>query len=393
MFFLNLKEAQSGGAILTRCIVSTCGTSILTNFERRAGPGAGFKVNEMSNAKKKELSKEELEYIDGLLSNLLEEASQWDIGRAKLESAELNALLVYYDNRLDAAKGDTHYFVYSDTYVGKVCAEIETTWWKKHAPSGTVAKPIGGLNTANYWSFREAMCELAAWCHSEISPMRNPPHDSVVFNLTGGFKGVQGFMQALGMLYADEMFYLFQGADELMRIPRLPFDIDESARKEIEAHFDVYRRLSIGGVTVTPGEIADIPESMVFTDGTNGYALSAWGEIFWNKFKRSLYEKQFYDSPLPGISLTSSFCRDIKSFDKDNHAKYSINERMDDLAKYILSNRQNNPDRLSVHRYHTAGENEWECYAWSDGGAYRILFHFTEDNQITLDQLIPHADL
>jgi len=54
----------------------------------------------------------------------------------------------------------------------------------------------------------------------------------VIFNLTGGFKSVQGFLQSIASLYADEAVYVFETASELLRAPRMPLRLDMNVVKE-----------------------------------------------------------------------------------------------------------------------------------------------------------------
>ena len=51
-------------------------------------------------------------------------------------------------------------------------------------------------------------------------------------------------MQALGMFYADETLYIFEAGGELLSIPRLPVDFNESARQSVVDNFSVARRLT-----------------------------------------------------------------------------------------------------------------------------------------------------
>jgi CRISPR/Cas system-associated protein Csm6 len=65
----------------------------------------------------------------------------------------------------------------------------------------------------------------------------------VVFNLTGGFKSVQGFLQAISSFYADETIYIFQFSSELLQIPRLPIKLDTQGI--IDENLTIFRRLGL----------------------------------------------------------------------------------------------------------------------------------------------------
>jgi hypothetical protein len=59
----------------------------------------------------------------------------------------------------------------------------------------------------------------------------------VVFNLTGGFKSLNGYLQTVAMISADRCAFLFEGAPELMEIPRLPVrlaEIDEQGACSVQ---------------------------------------------------------------------------------------------------------------------------------------------------------------
>ena len=273
-------------------IISTCGTSLLTNMEKRLPPQAdkALTVTGLSNKKENELTKEEKAFLDCLFDQLEEEVEFWGVSEMKRASAEFNGLLTYYGDQTSRGQKNRHCFIHSDTYVGKQCARLMNDWCaRQKLPSELFRVP--GLNTADYLAFSAAMGDLARWCAEYVAPVRTPYY-GVIFNLTGGFKSLQGFMQTLGMFYADETFYLFESSDALMRIPRLPVDIEASAHREIEQHFSTYRRLALGQ-SLRSEDIQGISESMLLTDGTN-YTLSGWGQIFWDRFSRTHYKKEIY---------------------------------------------------------------------------------------------------
>jgi hypothetical protein len=178
-----------------------------------------------------------------------------------------------------------------------------------------------------------------------------------------------------------------------MRIPRLPIDIDAGAIQEIESHFGAYRKLSLR-IPVEPEEIREIAGSMIFTDGTST-VLSAWGEIFWNKFIQTHYKKQLYPSPLPDIVLTDTFRKDVEGFKGDQHVLFSINQRLDDLAGYWLSGRENCLNRLdfkSISEGKLARDTGclFEFDAWAASNAGRCFCRI-DGNKIELIHLKPHS--
>jgi putative CRISPR-associated protein (TIGR02619 family) len=326
-------------------MISTCGTSMLTNLEKdRRCATPEMSVELLSNKTEQDLKEPEKKYLDDLILRLIDESAGWNIPTAKKWSAELNGLLTYYGDDPTQGKQHLHYFVSSDTYVGKECAGILVNWCENMLHLNSQVHDVHGLNTLNAVSFADAMCDLAKWCVEVVEPVHRN-HGFVAFNLTGGFKSVQGFMQTLGMFYADEIFYLFAGSSNLMRIPRLSLGveaIENGAHDEIERHFDVYRRLSLE--SATPAELKNISASMFFTDGKDSY-LSAWGSIFWEKFK-----KEFYGSPdifrryrsdggyLPPAPLifTDEFIDSILR-EMDAGQFVEINKTLDQLASLLQS--------------------------------------------------------
>jgi putative CRISPR-associated protein (TIGR02619 family) len=382
---------------LNSFVISTCGTSLLTNFERRVRAsadknfsGTSFPIVSLSNKKENDLTQEEKNHLNLMLDELQTELKGWSVQDARRESAELNSLLAYYEGDPSSGQENRHCFIHSDTYVGEECAHMIGEWCERQKLTSEFYR-VPGLNTADYLSFNAAMSDLAQWCAEYVAP-QHTPHDKVVFNLTGGFKSLQGFMQTLGMFYADETFYLFESSDALMRIPRLPIDIDAGAFQEIENHFGAYRKLSLE-IPVAPKEVREIAGSMIFTDGTSA-VLSAWGKIFWDKFTRTFYETKLYSSPISNIILTDSFRKDLESWNGDRHVFFSVNQRLDDLAKYLLSKRRICPKRLDFKSIagdlakKTGCTHEFD--AWSTSGAGRGFCRFLDKNKLEVVHLSQH---
>jgi hypothetical protein len=269
--------------------------------------------------------------------------------------------------------------------------------WCQDQGLASELKKISGLNTADYLSFNSAMSDLARWCAEYVSPQRTQSYQ-VVFNLTGGFKSLQGFMQTLGMFCADDTFYLFESSSALMHIPRLPINIDVSAFTEIEKNFEIYRRLSLG-IPMKQSDLGGISRSMIFQCEHGGECLlSPWGEIFWEDFTQTHYPEKFHGSPLPEkIILSKSFVKDVNGFMNDKNAIFSINQRMDDLARFLLSEQKNDKNIKRLDFKAITGDLkletkcDYEFDAWSSGGAGRVFCRFTDDTKLELVHLKLHG--
>ena len=50
--------------------------------------------------------------------------------------------------------------------------------------------------------------------------------DDVVFNITGGYKGVVAYLAILGEIVGSEVIYMFENSNELLLLPKLPLNFD-----------------------------------------------------------------------------------------------------------------------------------------------------------------------
>ena len=202
----------------------------------------------------------------------------------------------------------------------------------------------------------------------------------VVFNLTGGFKAIQGFMQIIAMLYGNETIYVFERSDELMRIPALPIRID--ADNVIRNNLSVFRRLALELPTDFEGVI---PESLVMRIG-NTASLSIWAGIVWNKVKNTIYSEKVWEAPSPRIRFTDTFRKSVQSLPPDRIG--ILNRRLDDLARCIEKGLDYNLRSLDLKPLQgkPIPGSTHEIDAWSDKSANRLFCHY-EENVIVIDSL------
>ncbi len=361
-------------------IVSSCGTSLFTNL---ADKEEGNRLKHLSNESANSLTTEDREFIDTFSSRAKEKLGGADVDTLKSMSAEINGLISFYGGVIPPNKEDMFCFVHSDTYLGEACARLIADWSQASGMSTDMYR-IPGLNTRDMLSFQSGMAELAGWCARELP---NWTSYRIIFNLVGGFKSMNGFMQTLGMFYADESIYLFENS-QLLRLPRLPLNLDEGTKQGITKNIRSFRKFECGEpVSLEEGKA--LPESMVFQiDDT--YMLSPWGEVFWDKFKKECYGDELFPAPIDRIKYMSPFAKSLEGLSKERMAH--INQRVDDLARYILSNHQLNSDRLNFKQIKgqvRASGLTHEFYAWSDSSADRVFCHM-EGNVCCLDKLGDH---
>ena len=360
-------------------IVSTCGTSTLTNL---VGQERALVIKYANCKTADEIAQEDRQTLQSVIDKMrhrLETQSTEELARL---SAELNSLLRFYEGRLNAAR-DTHWLIATDTWLGQSTAEAIGKVLERYGHTVNI-KAIRDLRTDSLADFHVAMSEIAALCAEELRAWREQKWN-VVFNLTGGFKSVQGFMQTLGMLYADETVYVFERTNELLRIPRLPIRMDiDSVLEDNPQRLKALQRMAIG-LSVTDDQATGLPETLLLS--SDGQAtLSTWGEIVWDSSKSRLLAEHLPPPITERLRYAPTFQDTVAQYRNQKDRLYKINERLMDLARHLEDNSYN-PARLDfklLKGKHSPSTHE--CDAWSDKDARRIFGHF-EDDVFVVDNL------
>lgn len=345
-------------------ILSTCGTSLLTNL---AGAQRDLITRHANARTPEEVPEPDRGVLSGLIETVAQRLRAADSRERERLSAELNGLLRYYGGGPWPSR-DTHWLIATDTWLGQATAAAIAAVIPATGASVEV-KRIPDLRTDNLAEFRAAMAELARLCAQEVRGY-GAAGWRVVFNLTGGFKSVQGFMQALGMLYADESVYVFERTDQLLRLPRLPIGLDAEAL--VRRHEAVFRRLA-AGLPVDAGQAAGMPDTLLMEDGGQ-VVLSVWGDLVWAEAGPKLLGERIWPPVDPRLRIGAGFEHSAAGCSVEERRQ--VNERLGDLARH-LSNPQYNPRRLDFKLLKVPqGASTHECDAWSKGGAKRLFGRF-----------------
>ena len=319
-----------------------------------------------------------------------------DETNAKRLSAELNGLITYYRNHggFDEWKKDTTWLICTDTYQGQQVAALLAEWGSTHKLN-MITQPITDLNTAHMAEFQLGMNKLVEWCENHLAASKQSNH--IVFNLVGGFKALQGYMQTLGMFYANEIVYIFETSGELLSIPPLPINLDEGAKQTVRDNLQLVRRLAYINRGTPVSECSALPASMLQIIDDKCW-LSPWGMLMFLRFKNELYREKVLAPWIDSIVFTEKAQKTAQSFVPprfDTQRCVILNERIDELCVYQLSGRETNPSSLHVHSIAGTNpdfppESKYIFYAWSDGKAWRGYFHFKGDTLI-IDDFGPHV--
>ncbi len=360
-------------------VLSTCGTSLLTN--ERSNEERSL-VNRYANAKTRAeveaKSAEDAACLEKIITDVQTRMRNASPDDAKRLSAELNGLLTFCGGQ-KIPGSDQHVLLCTDTWLGYEAASIVADWLRQHGGTVQEVKRQKDLQTSDLESFQVALAELVRWCEETLPGYRQSRY-RVVFNLTGGFKSVQGFMQTLALFYADETVYIFESGSALLRIPRLP--VRMAAAEAIKRNLRAFRRLA-NGLPVLESDVRSIPETLLMSIA-NKHTLSPWGELVWQQSKHDLYAEMLYDPPSDRIVFGPKFKKSTGGLPSDRLS--ILNERIDDLAVYLEQGK--NPPRLDFKplRGNPRPPSTHECDAWADQDAKRIFGHY--DNSVfVLDEL------
>jgi len=360
--------------------VSPCGTSLLTN-------GVSGELRQLlldtANLKEDELTPEQKEqiaqHIQQRRATLLDPSLTLEAIRKM--SAELNGIITYHNGILSTSIREHHYLLVSDTYQGDQVGEMVTSWLQSKDLVASKIK-ISDLATSQANTFRTAMSDLIQWCDETLTGYREQGY-RVIFSLTGGFKGVNGFLQAIAMFYAHESVYIFQGSNELLRIPQLPITIDKEG--VVGEHLTLFRRLEVE-FPVTQQDAMGIPETLLFPIDDK-VILSEWGELVWRQVKPTYYQQELLPPLSSRLQYSERLIRDFRNLERDRCSL--VNQRLDQLSRYLETDGQYNPPSLDFKklRGNPMGQSTHECDAWSDQDAKRLYGHYEADGTFLIDQL------
>jgi len=355
-------------------IFSPCGTSLLTNGATNEQRSL---INRYANAQQANtLPPDDLQQLQNRITQVRDNLLAADLDTSAKMSAELNTIIKLYAGQLDRQQ-DQHWLLCTDTWLGYETAQLVREKLQAHKLSAQIYRQKD-LQTGNLASFQLALSELVKWCEENIAPCRQQYH--VIFNLTGGFKSIQGFLQTLAAFYADEAIYIFESGTELLRIPRLPISLqtESSVRENLYA----LRRLAHA---LEQHDLDGIPDIMLMTiDGQT--CLSPWGELVWQQTHPALYRQQIWPSPSAKLIFSDSFMKSVEGQPPDR--LYILNQRIDQLAEFLESGI--NPRSLDFKPLQgKIKDYTHEIDAWADRDAKRLFGRYDGD-VFVLETLAKH---
>ncbi len=361
--------------------VSPCGTSILTNQTEDTLRKLLIRT---ANCREDELSFEDKATIDQHLQERGQLIKSADIKQAQKLSAELNGIITYYEGSLTReGKNSQHILLATDTYLGRSTTAIIAEWLKIQGLQA-VPKVVPDLSTKDVEPFRRAMSWIIQWCAEELEPQYPKPHWKVIFNLTGGFKSVNGFLQALAMFFADESIYIFESGSQILRIPRIPIQLDPEGA--IEKHLQAFRCLGVLKQELSIESCAGIPETLLEQIDDRA-VLSEWGELIWQKCWRQHYRRALLPPLSSRLNYSDRFKKDVEKLSDDR--LLLINQRLDQLSQLLDSGGSYNPPSLDFKQLKgkpfkgkISPSPTHECDAWSDQDAKRLYGRFDKENYV-----------
>jgi putative CRISPR-associated protein (TIGR02619 family) len=350
-------------------LLSTCGTSLLTNG---AGTDERAWLTKIANDVEVDAAR-----LTPIVEGRRECLKAADAPTRRKMSAELNGIGAVLDRY--KPRQLFHLLVHTDTALGKATAELV----QDVLGNQTSLVSASGLRTNDLASFRAALADLTKQLDAFVRSYREQGW-FVVFNLTGGFKPLSGYLQTLAMISADRCVFLFEGMP-LMEIPRLPVRLSEI--DELREHAALFRRLAVG-YTVRTDDAKGAPDSLLMeVDGE--VTTSVLGDVAWARHRSAL----FAEKPLPPLSNKVRVADAVqKVFARLEAAqKVQVNEAFDEFSAYVDHGRrlpksrtfkklQGDPVQGSTH----------ELYAWSAGATGRLVGHYDASGVFVFDCLTGH---
>ena len=322
--------------------ISTCGTSIFTNGTEHND--VKF-LRDNANKKESEYTTDELKKIDELIKIKLDALTTASPKEVQKLSAELNGFISFYGNgsELDKARQNIHYLIHTDTYQGVKAVELIKSWGTINGINMQPVK-INDLNTMSIEEFRLGVNNLVEWCAWTLPGYRSQNYN-IIFNLVGGFKSLQGYMQTFGMFYADETVYIFETGGELLRIPKMPVDFSANAKQTVLNNLASFRRMELE--SISRSDCPEIQETLldIIDDKCT---ISAWGHIIWEEVQHEAYNKEILPPLSDRVLISNKVKNSIAGLPSERITRF--NQAIDKLSRYIDSGMKANLNSCNLRK-------------------------------------------
>ncbi|MBF0528724.1 MAG: CRISPR-associated protein [Deltaproteobacteria bacterium] len=319
-----------------RFVLSTVGIGLLLNSlkpEEKSQWQA--QITHLSNVKDISSDQAAFPKVQELLARAQANLAEGGVTTRRRLSPELNGLYGLYGDQL-SSDGDVHYLISTDTGLGRSSARIIEQFMRSQGMKTSIFVP-DGLNTATVADFSKGIKQLLIWCEKTLPGYQESGYE-VVFNLTAAFKSLQGYLNIMGMFYADQLLYIFEGSSEILVIPRLPIRVDTEL---LLAHADRLALLAAGG-ELPLKEITDMPEALLKVDRHGNATISEWGLLVWNRMKKVVLGRERLLS-FPFLKYEQSFQKDFKN--AAPRQRISVQETLAEASVFLM-NSGGNPNIL-----------------------------------------------
>jgi putative CRISPR-associated protein (TIGR02619 family) len=319
---------------MNRLVISTVGTSLLTNqIDREFEENWAIRLRDTANYSQEEVAKHH-EDVSDIITNLQERAAEklnGEVEDIREASAELNGIYALYKEQLNQGSKDIHWLIATDTAQDQVTAKMLKEFLRKHGLTADFYTPPG-FSARSTESFTNGIDEFLNWI-DETVPGYKDSNYQICFNLVGGFKAMQGFANTIGMFYADEIIYIFEGSQDFITIPRLPIQVNKSVIKPVQ-----FALMASGvGIWVKLSELQNVPETLIFVVGEEA-TLSNWGKLTWNNCKRKFLTGDLLEFPYLVYKNhnNNSFLKDYQKNNVTAQRKFELHEVLAEVSGSML---------------------------------------------------------
>jgi len=348
-----------------RVIVSPVGISTFFNILKRDEAELRSIIKKHSNDAKLDAAiLDEIETLSLRAQEYLESATVQE--RRRL-SAELNGLYGFYENQMQANQ-DIHILISTDTELGRQAAQTVEYFLKTTIgfQNVQIIHP-SGLHTASVADFSRGIKELLN-TFEELLPGYAESGYEIIFNLTGSFKSLQGYLSIIGMFYADRLVYIFEQSEELLTIPQLPLRIDEQALNQYSSELAL---LAAGGVYQR--DQVHLPDALLEVDKGNDVMMSDWGQLLWNRIKTRFLSESLLEFPY--LAYDKSFHKDFRAAEKS--ARVAVQET---LARASVLLQESHGDIVALKK---DSGLKYDIYSGQSSSATIGHFRIDRANRIT----------